>query len=254
MELKINTLILEITRRCNLSCGHCLRGNQQNMDMFYEIIDKTLQDIDSIWFMDFTGGEPLLHTKAIHYTFDKLHELEIPFDNFWLATNGYLYKRALIKRLNKEYEYCKDLTCNEFYGGIAISLDEFHGFEKDEIYWKFANLPYYRTDKESKKGERREWINIGNAKKHGYGRRNLDVDKDLHYELEEDKLTIEQIYINAKGDVLQECDLSYDLQEEYKLGNVLEKSLIEIIMNNILEQDPEFSFQDSNLVECEVEA
>ena len=28
-----NTVIIEVTRRCNMSCPHCLRGDAQNVDM-----------------------------------------------------------------------------------------------------------------------------------------------------------------------------------------------------------------------------
>ena len=32
-------VMLEITRRCQLKCAHCMRGDAQNLDMSEEIID-----------------------------------------------------------------------------------------------------------------------------------------------------------------------------------------------------------------------
>lgn len=29
----VSSLIIEITRRCNMACEHCLRGNAQNLDI-----------------------------------------------------------------------------------------------------------------------------------------------------------------------------------------------------------------------------
>ena len=38
----INTISFEITRRCNLNCKWCSKGDPQNFDISKEIIDKTL--------------------------------------------------------------------------------------------------------------------------------------------------------------------------------------------------------------------
>lgn len=54
--MQLNELILEITRKCNAHCDHCLRGNAQNIDMDDSIIDKALEGVDSIINVVFTGG------------------------------------------------------------------------------------------------------------------------------------------------------------------------------------------------------
>lgn len=33
MELCLESLVVEITRRCNMKCPHCLRGNAQRVDI-----------------------------------------------------------------------------------------------------------------------------------------------------------------------------------------------------------------------------
>ena len=33
MEIRVNTLIFEVTRQCNLKCDFCLRGDAQNVKM-----------------------------------------------------------------------------------------------------------------------------------------------------------------------------------------------------------------------------
>lgn len=57
-KLNIYNLVLEVTRRCNMCCAHCLRGEAQNMDMQKETIDKLLDQTDSISMVTFSGGEP----------------------------------------------------------------------------------------------------------------------------------------------------------------------------------------------------
>ena len=50
MKFDIQSLTLEVTRRCNLACEHCMRGDAQNVDMTYEMVDKILdnEEINSI--------------------------------------------------------------------------------------------------------------------------------------------------------------------------------------------------------------
>ena len=58
-KLNIYNLVLEVTRRCNMCCAHCLRGEAQNMDMQKETIDKLLDQTDSISMVTFSGGEQI---------------------------------------------------------------------------------------------------------------------------------------------------------------------------------------------------
>ena len=48
----------------------------------------------------------------------------------------------------------------------------------------------------------------------------------------EDNQIRDTLYINAKGDVLTECDLSYRRQDKNKIGNVMEKKIVEMVNND----------------------
>ena len=39
---------IELTRRCNMACKHCLRGDAQNLTISKEIIDKIFTDTAKI--------------------------------------------------------------------------------------------------------------------------------------------------------------------------------------------------------------
>lgn len=41
----MSTLCFELTRRCNMNCDFCCRGDAQNKDITKEIIDKTLEEV-----------------------------------------------------------------------------------------------------------------------------------------------------------------------------------------------------------------
>ena len=42
----IDYLSVEITRKCQLKCAHCMKGEAQNIDMSVEVIDKLLESVN----------------------------------------------------------------------------------------------------------------------------------------------------------------------------------------------------------------
>lgn len=100
-NIKIDTLILDVTWRCNLNCAHCYNGGNQNVkDMDFKLIKNIVETaykykIRNIYF---SGGEPLLHKD-----FDKMLNLvfDYPYINFGITTNGILLNKDIIKILER---------------------------------------------------------------------------------------------------------------------------------------------------------
>ena len=63
----ISNLVVEVTRRCNMSCDHCLRGCGQNMDLQDKHIETLTSQLENGYISNitFSGGEPSLNVKAI---------------------------------------------------------------------------------------------------------------------------------------------------------------------------------------------
>lgn len=212
----IQELILEVTRRCNMSCAHCLRGDAQALNMSKEIIDKVLDSVESIGSVLFTGGEPSLNLEAIRYFFTKAEELEkLPY-SFYIVTNGKEKQEALAIELLKWYPKMeeKDMC------GVALSLDDYH----DPLYDDPENhilrgLAFYREDKEWN-GKEVALVKDGRAQ-------NLtDVTFKNWTESEqinEDDGVIEMLYVAANGNLIGSCDMSYehiDSLSEYTVGDL----------------------------------
>lgn len=68
MDIRIDSLILEVTRRCNMCCPHCLRGDAENMDADIDLIPQIFEGITEVGTLTFSGGEPSLNTKYIRRT------------------------------------------------------------------------------------------------------------------------------------------------------------------------------------------
>ena len=70
----IESLVIEVTRFCNMNCPHCLRGERQRKRFNTNMIENIFADIDYIGTITFTGGEPLTQVNIIIETLDYIEQ------------------------------------------------------------------------------------------------------------------------------------------------------------------------------------
>ena len=63
--MQVSQLVIEIGRKCNLSCAHCLRGKSQDVTVDIDTVKKLIDEFEFIGNITFTGGEPTLYSKEI---------------------------------------------------------------------------------------------------------------------------------------------------------------------------------------------
>ena len=80
MNLIFENVTIETTRKCNLTCKHCMRGDVQNLDINYKYIDFLLRKNHIFFLLYFSGGEPLLNKKAIIYIINKIIKCSVTID------------------------------------------------------------------------------------------------------------------------------------------------------------------------------
>lgn len=229
-----STVVIEVTRRCNMCCAHCLRGDAQNVDIMPEYIDKSFEKFrpgTSISSITFTGGEITLNLAAIWYTLEVVKRRNISVDDFYMVTNG--------KDASKMPEpasvslawwvYCHESDyCEEDFCGVAISGDEFHEDIDDDAYSIRSGLKYFREKDKKTDFSDVALINEGRAKALPSTVYRKEEPEDIYLDvtnLGADLLDISgaSIYLNAKGDIVVGCDWSYESQDERKATNVAER-------------------------------
>jgi hypothetical protein len=96
----VNQLVIEVTRRCNATCEHCLRGEPQNIDIRPEYIDALAANISEIGLLTISGGEPSLALPQTRRLLESFMKRDILItEQLYVATNGIENTAELIEIL-----------------------------------------------------------------------------------------------------------------------------------------------------------
>lgn len=215
-KIQANSLIIEVTQRCNLACEHCLRGCSRNVDLKKSYVDSLLDQVDTIGSVVFTGGEPTLNLPIIEYVFDEIRRRDIPLGFFWLATNGVEKSLELATLLLKNIDLCTEQELM----GVAISMDVYHDVDTRGNLLRF--LSFYDYSKEwSENSYDRPLIAMGYAEENQLGGRDYHPKENISIiDVYNDIIQVEEIYLRANGEIVADCDISYDLADEMAICRV----------------------------------
>lgn len=128
-ELYIKNLSIEITRRCNMSCAHCMRGDAEHVDIPLKHISTLLRHVRHIQHFNITGGEPSLNVRAIRHILNRVRAYGITVNNFYIVTNGSAASRSseFIEACAALYEYQEEKEQGAYSGHmLEMSDDRFH--------------------------------------------------------------------------------------------------------------------------------
>ena len=140
-KITFENLTIELTRRCNMKCGHCLRGEAQEVDIDRKYIDSLLDQTELIGGMFFTGGEPTLALDTMEYIANELCKKGIPVLNLEMYVNGLIFSKRFINII-KRYKEIIDISCSKCLSGgdkykpqaevsrciVGIILDHYHEY------------------------------------------------------------------------------------------------------------------------------
>ena len=126
----IYNLIIEVTRKCNTQCDHCLRGDRENKNIDYKFIDSLLNQVENINSVTFTGGEPSLNVDAIEYFLQQCKEKDIYIGYFFIVTNGININASFVIACLKLYAYCEEKEMCQ----VLVSNDSYHAYEEKLQY------------------------------------------------------------------------------------------------------------------------
>lgn len=254
-KLSFDSLVFEITRKCNLKCEHCMCGEPEDITMSKEIINKTIGQIDRVKKIFLTGGEPMLEPDTVDYLVKNIIEKNIKLLAFNCVSNGTILNENGIKFINSLNEiatyinkcYRKDWEedHNHHIVNLTISTDEFHHNNPDKaikFYKKYANnlIHIIREDEDENINNRPTIIkNSGRAEINNIGIGCTHFINNMYHkeccgschriEFEQNQMVKCPILICANGNTRILEDISFEYRDKYNMGNILNKSLIEMI-------------------------
>lgn len=259
MDKFLKSISFELTRRCNLQCRWCMKGEAQNVNMSKDIIDKTLDEIAPYYIYEimFTGGEPSLMPELVEYTVDEIIRKKIKLYRISFVTNGTItseiIKRSIYKMLayaddiEKERQEILDYFCKRvniekeskekawFTVLSTIEHDNKSTFQVvKDFYNSIENELYVCADQNDLVNNHFVEIMIeGNAENYKnfkpeefkYIRvinHKYCVINDDDENITHKKSILKEIGISAKGEVFLGCSSSYEHIKEYHIFNIMD--------------------------------
>lgn len=219
----ISSLVIEVTRKCNMKCKHCLRGSAQSVNINKRYITTLLKQVDEIYTVTFTGGEPSLNVEAIEFFIEEVKRLNVYVGSFYIVTNGKNIKAEFVLACLKLYSLCSEKEACQ----VQVSNDLYHYEEARYNEELLSGLAFFSKRNESDYAEY-NLINEGRAKFNGSGRRELDSFSITT----EEEFNDTDIYLNVFGDIVNGCDWSYSSQKKNVICNV---NNLKKFMNNLEE-------------------
>ena len=210
--------MVEVTRKCNMKCKHCMRGPAENMTMTKEIMTYFLADIKHINMIGFTGGEPTLPSglKAIKQFIKICKAFKITVDSFFIITNGKVWRDDIPKVTNSLLKFCRKNN----HSIIEISQDQFHDRipKEREFFFQSMRTVFETELKETnfQVTKRAEDIDLivdqGMATVNQIGTREYSSPTISPFGRNDVLRGI--IYLNCVGKVIYGCDWSYASQNK----------------------------------------
>ena len=230
-KIALRDLAIEVTRRCNLACFHCLRGDPEPVDISDYYLEELFSKVGRIGLLTITGGEPSLATDRIFKILELIKKHGVIMENFYLATNATNVTDDFIRVLMELYLACGE---NEV-SGVDISNSIYHdnnvnfgdiNHDVDKLkLLKFVQLKY------SDKTLREMPNNLLHQGRCGSGRE-VEIDS-IEVNIEEKEVSEGGLYLNCEGVIIAGCDFSFESQRSNKSIQVckVEDLSIEVIDN-----------------------
>ena len=262
-QYKFTSLMIELTRKCNLSCKHCMRGDAQDVTITREIIDTIFENVGDCSRFSFTGGEPLLALDELEYFVDRIIESGYNTNVIDLVTNGTVMDRRIMDVFEK---FCYSRKGREAH--LLISNDRFHLLDKSREAFNYyrnisADIPGVKVDyngdfsvEPDKDGSFAPIVLAGRARelspcelpcptiKESVSGHRLLIGSSGAVK----GLVFCMLEILANGNVVDFEQRSYRTKDAIAMGNILQTPLYEIITNhqaNCLITCPELQYLES---------
>jgi hypothetical protein len=243
-KYEIGTVLVELTRRCNMECRHCMRGPAENAGMKPSVMRALMAKLRGIPVSTVAlgGGENTLAPGKVAALADMMSEHGVSPGTFCIVTNGKAMPRAFAEAVAKinsmaetyvaaSFDDCHDnVSADEFMkradmlSKVTAEADRFR--QGVAVSYRYGGAYDYREGTPvAHKHERCRVLRMGRGATDFGGYAPVVVEP---YDVRDDgddylPLCEDDFYVDVNGDVWPNCDLSYRFmrrRRKYCLGNV----------------------------------
>lgn len=226
-------LSIETTRRCNMSCEHCLRGPAQNKDLNPDVLDSFFKHVTHIYNLTPTGGEPTLNPNALLQIKQAIQKYNVTLSTLYIVTNALQIPDEFIKNFmdlllltDESYEY----------SGITVSHDIYHDEINPYNEKKLEIFSCYRKKDKTVDWNKSYLINIGNARSiQNKIKRDICYDSCDYCTITDESIDISDMNLGltVDGYLIPSCDYAYEDVPHIAICNVLNDNWVEELENYI---------------------
>ena len=236
MKLDVNELMIEVTRRCNMRCGHCLRGESRKEDLDISLLENFLDAVASIGCIIFGGGEPSLVPDIMIDILRLIKKKSIPVYRFYIVTNGKKVSKAFLNAIMQWYEYVEDDCYDDMPAMLALSQDKFHEPIPEKNRKKLRMFSFFSEDEHNIDFDKIPVQNLGRARSlTAQKKRDPRCSLNVHAERYDDKINISDIIsFTVDGYIVPDCDYEYEEVKNIAIVNIKERSWFDTLATTLL--------------------
>lgn len=216
--MHINNLTLCLTRKCQLSCSHCMRGPAQKLTMDPQVVYDLMGQGLKIESLLLTGGEPTLAPDIMRLVGDGLHMTSTEVGSVSMVTNGISFTKKPMEAFDWIHRFTTNMHDDTSF--ITISKDQWHKFERDDpIRDNLSEHPLFHGER----GEiqTNQLLVVGNWDKTtgGYGESDEHVPNLEKFKAGEchncpNAMGGFNVVVTAKGNVVLSENMSYKQEDD----------------------------------------
>lgn len=221
MNIMWGDLVIEVTRRCNMACAHCLRGEAENKDMPLGYMSELLRHTSCIGNLVFTGGEPSLAVDKMRFFRELCKRRSINVYGFYVVTNGKEVTEDFLHEMLEWYTYVNECGGEPDTCGVALSKDMFHETIPKRNELLLRGLSFF-TDGKFTDFRKGGLLDLGRARGIvSYAKREASRLGEISADVVDDGIAAEDcVTMTVEGDFIPDCDYEYEEVEDIKVGNV----------------------------------
>lgn len=218
-RIQLDSLVIEVTRKCSLKCEHCLRGNAQGLNLPIAYADALFERVGYASCITLTGGEPALVPGLLQQIRHSIEKHSVEIGNFYIATSTSVPEsrfKTFVSECLEWHLMCTDNECSQ----VNWSNDPFHELNDHNI--RLLKLLSFASPKYDDKLASRLFYDslIAEGRAANMGTRPPRDDGFTIEDGEDCRVVDGQVYLNCKGEIISGCDWSYRHQCFHKICNV----------------------------------